>query len=114
MGAATLAVPLCPWCGQGRLVRVRRLPRLSFSQSQRPPLHRSRATLSRQAPEDVPFAKSRLRAETIGAEDVFHDRGILSMYSSDSQAMGRIGEVIIRCWQTAHQMKVQFGSLKGC
>src|SRR5437588_8453010 len=69
--------------------------------------------LSRQVPEDVAFAESRIRPETIGAEDVLHDRGVLSMYSSDSQAMGRIGEVIIRCWQTAHKMKVQFGALKG-
>jgi urease subunit alpha len=69
--------------------------------------------LSRKVPEDVAFAESRIRGETIGAEDVFHDRGILSMYSSDSQAMGRIGEVIIRCWQTAHKMKVQFGPLAG-
>ena len=67
--------------------------------------------LSRKIPEDVAFAESRIRAETIGAEDVFHDRGIISMYSSDSQAMGRIGEIIIRCWQTAHKMKVQFGPL---
>src|SRR5579883_489299 len=67
--------------------------------------------LSRKIPEDVAFAESRIRAETIGAEDVFHDRGIISMYSSDSQAMGRVGEVILRCWQTAHKMKVQFGSL---
>src|SRR5262249_43942732 len=58
-------------------------------------------------------AESRIRGSTIGAEDVFHDRGILSMYSSDSQAMGRIGESIIRCWQTAHKMKVQFGPLAG-
>ncbi len=69
--------------------------------------------LSRKVPEDVAFAESRIRAETIGAEDVLHDRGILSMYSSDSQAMGRIGEVILRCWQTAHKMKVQFGALAG-
>ncbi len=69
--------------------------------------------LSRKIPEDVAFAESRIRPETIGAEDVFHDRGILSMYSSDSQAMGRIGEVIIRCWQTAHKMKVQFGPGEG-
>src|SRR5271165_2979504 len=67
--------------------------------------------LSRSVPEDVAFAESRIRAETIGAEDVFHDRGIISMYSSDSQAMGRIGETIIRYWQTAHKMKVQFGPL---
>ena len=67
--------------------------------------------LSRDIPEDVAFAESRIRAETIGAEDVFHDRGIISMISSDSQAMGRIGEVIVRIWQTAHKMKVQFGPL---
>ncbi|QVL34090.1 urease subunit alpha [Telmatocola sphagniphila] len=67
--------------------------------------------LSRSVPEDVAFAESRIRPETIGAEDVLHDRGILSMFSSDSQAMGRIGEVIIRCWQTAHKMKAQFGTL---
>ncbi len=64
--------------------------------------------LSRSIPEDVAFAESRIRAETIGAEDVFHDRGIISMMSSDSQAMGRIGEAIVRCWQTAHKMKVQW------
>ena len=69
--------------------------------------------LSRKVPEDVAFAESRIRAETIGAEDVLHDHGIISMYSSDSQAMGRIGEIIIRCWQTAHKMKVQFGALAG-
>jgi urease subunit alpha len=69
--------------------------------------------LSRSIPEDVAFAESRIRAETIGAEDVFHDRGILSMMSSDSQAMGRIGEAIVRTWQTAHKMKVQFGPLAG-
>ena len=69
--------------------------------------------LSRDIPEDVAFAESRIRAETIGAEDVFHDRGIISMMSSDSQAMGRIGEAIVRCWQTAHKMKVQLGSLDG-
>src|SRR5438132_1564133 len=67
--------------------------------------------LSRSVPEDVAFAESRIRAETIAAEDVLHDRGALSMLSSDSQAMGRIGEVIIRTWQTAHKMKVQFGPL---
>ena len=59
------------------------------------------------------FAESRIRAETIGAEDVFHDRGIISMMSSDSQAMGRIGEAIVRTWQTAHKMKVQLGPLAG-
>ena len=69
--------------------------------------------LDREVPEDVAFAESRIRAETIGAEDVFHDRGIISIVSSDSQAMGRIGEVIVRCWQTAHKMKVQFGPLTG-
>jgi urease subunit alpha len=69
--------------------------------------------LSRSIPEDVAFAESRIRAETIGAEDVFHDRGILSIMSSDSQAMGRIGEAIVRTWQTAHKMKVQFGPLAG-
>src|SRR5262249_2694266 len=56
---------------------------------------------------------SRIRAETIGAEDVFHDRGIISIMSSDSQAMGRIGEAIVRTWQTAHKMKVQFGPAQG-
>jgi urease subunit alpha len=69
--------------------------------------------LSRSIPEDVAFAESRIRAETIGAEDVFHDRGILSIMSSDSQAMGRIGEAIVRTWQTAHKMKLQFGPLAG-
>jgi urease subunit alpha len=69
--------------------------------------------LSRDIPEDVSFAESRIRAETIGAEDVFHDRGIISMMSSDSQAMGRIGEAIVRTWQTAHKMKVQTGALAG-
>ncbi len=69
--------------------------------------------LSRSVPEDVAFAESRIRAETIAAEDILHDRGALSMISSDSQAMGRIGEVIIRTWQTAHKMKVQFGPLSG-
>jgi urease subunit alpha len=69
--------------------------------------------LSRDIPEDVAFAESRIRAETIGAEDVFHDRGIISMTSSDSQAMGRIGEAIVRTWQTAHKMKVQYGALAG-
>ena len=68
--------------------------------------------LSRSVPEDVAFAESRIRAETIAAEDILHDRGALSMLSSDSQAMGRIGEVVLRTWQTAHKMKVQFGALK--
>lgn len=62
-------------------------------------------------PEDVAFADSRIRKETIAAEDIFHDRGAFSMISSDSQAMGRVGEVITRTWQTAHKMKTQFGLL---
>ncbi len=64
-------------------------------------------------PEDVAFAESRIRRETIAAEDILHDLGALSMISSDSQAMGRVGEVIIRTWQTAHKMKQQRGSLPG-
>ncbi len=64
-------------------------------------------------PEDVAFADSRIRAETIAAEDILHDMGAFSMMSSDSQAMGRVGEVIIRTWQTAHKMKVQRGKLPG-
>jgi urease subunit alpha len=64
-------------------------------------------------PEDVAFAESRIRKETIAAEDILHDLGALSMMSSDSQAMGRVGEVIIRTWQTAHKMKQQRGSLAG-
>lgn len=63
--------------------------------------------------EDLAFAESRIRRETIAAEDVLHDLGAISMFSSDSQAMGRVGEVIIRCWQTAHKMKQQRGSLPG-
>ncbi|MCB1823816.1 MAG: urease subunit alpha, partial [Candidatus Competibacteraceae bacterium] len=62
-------------------------------------------------PEDVAFADSRIRRETIAAEDILHDLGAFSMISSDSQAMGRVGEVITRTWQTAHKMKVQRGSL---
>jgi urease subunit alpha len=62
-------------------------------------------------PEDVAFAESRIRPETIAAEDLLHDLGAFSMMSSDSQAMGRVGEVIIRTWQTANKMKVQFGRL---
>ncbi|MBD1891753.1 urease subunit alpha [Coleofasciculus sp. FACHB-SPT9] len=62
-------------------------------------------------PEDVAFAESRIRRETIAAEDILHDLGAFSMISSDSQAMGRVGEVIIRTWQTAHKMKVQRGNL---
>ncbi len=63
--------------------------------------------------EDVAFAESRIRKETIAAEDILHDLGAFSMMSSDSQAMGRVGEVIIRTWQAAHKMKVQRGALKG-
>ena len=69
--------------------------------------------LDSKIPEDVAFAESRIRPETIAAEDCLHDLGAISMMSSDSQAMGRIGEVIIRTWQTAHKMKVQFGALAG-
>ena len=61
--------------------------------------------------EDLAFAESRIRKETIAAEDVLHDIGAISMFSSDSQAMGRVGEVIMRCWQTAHKMKQQRGKL---
>ncbi len=64
-------------------------------------------------PEDVAFAESRIRRETIAAEDILHDLGALSMMSSDSQAMGRVGEVILRTWQTAHKMKLQRGALPG-
>ena len=67
--------------------------------------------LNPQVPEDVAFAESRIRPETIAAEDILHDMGVLSMLSSDSQAMGRIGEVVTRTWQTAHKMKVQRGPL---
>ncbi len=63
--------------------------------------------------EDVAFAESRIRKETIAAEDILHDLGAFSMISSDSQAMGRVGEVIVRTWQTAHKMKVQRGALPG-
>ena len=63
--------------------------------------------------EDIAFAESRIRRETIAAEDILHDLGALSMFSSDSQAMGRVGEVILRCWQTAHKMKLQRGALLG-
>lgn len=62
-------------------------------------------------PEDAAFADSRIRRETIAAEDILQDMGVISMISSDSQAMGRVGEVIIRTWQTAHKMKVQRGPL---
>lgn len=64
-------------------------------------------------PEDVAFAESRIRKETIAAEDILHDLGAFSIISSDSQAMGRVGEVIVRTWQTAHKMKVQRGRLAG-
>jgi urease subunit alpha len=64
-------------------------------------------------PEDLAFAESRIRKETIAAEDILQDLGALSMMSSDSQAMGRVGEVIIRTWQTAHKMKLQRGALAG-
>jgi urease subunit alpha len=67
--------------------------------------------LDNKIPEDVAFAGSRIRPETIAAEDVLHDMGIFSMMSSDSQAMGRIGEVITRTWQTAHKMKEERGAL---
>jgi urease subunit alpha len=67
--------------------------------------------LSPKIPEDVAFAESRIRRETIAAEDILHDLGVFSMMSSDSQAMGRIGETTLRCWQTAHKMKVQRGPL---
>jgi urease subunit alpha len=63
--------------------------------------------------EDLAFAESRIRRETIAAEDILHDLGAISMFSSDSQAMGRVGEVVIRCWQTAHKMKSQRGKLPG-
>ncbi|HIL71771.1 MAG TPA: urease subunit alpha, partial [Verrucomicrobia bacterium] len=67
--------------------------------------------LDSRIPEDVAFAESRIRPETIAAEDRLHDMGVFSIMSSDSQAMGRVGEVICRTWQTAHKMKVQFGKL---
>ena len=69
--------------------------------------------LDSRIPEDVAFADSRIRPETIAAEDILHDRGVISMMSSDSQAMGRVGETIIRTWQTADKMKRQFGPLAG-
>ena len=67
--------------------------------------------LDKAIPEDVAFAESRIRRETIAAEDILHDRGAFSIIASDSQAMGRVGEVIIRTWQTAHKMKLQRGRL---
>ena len=63
--------------------------------------------LNASIPEDIAFADSRIRKETIAAEDVLQDMGVFSMISSDSQAMGRVGEVIIRTWQVAHRMKEQ-------
>ncbi|WBU59862.1 urease subunit alpha [Paracoccus albus] len=69
--------------------------------------------LDRSIPEDVAFAESRIRRETIAAEDILHDLGAFSIISSDSQAMGRVGEVITRTWQTAHKMKQQRGRLEG-
>jgi urease subunit alpha len=69
--------------------------------------------LNPRVPEDIAFAESRIRRETIAAEDILHDMGAISIMSSDSQAMGRVGEVIIRTWQTAHKMKVQRGPLAG-
>ena len=67
--------------------------------------------LDRHVPEDVAFAESRIRKETMAAEDILHDMGALSIMSSDSQAMGRVGEVVVRTWQTADKMKKQFGRL---
>ncbi len=67
--------------------------------------------LNPRVPEDIAFAESRIRRETIAAEDILHDMGAISIMSSDSQAMGRVGEVIIRSWQTAHKMKLQRGHL---
>ena len=69
--------------------------------------------LDKEIPEDVAFAESRIRGETIAAEDILHDLGAISMMSSDSQAMGRVGEVITRTWQTAHKMREQRGALGG-
>src|SRR6202044_3572842 len=64
-------------------------------------------------PEDLAFAESRIRPSTIAAEDILHDMGAISMIGSDSQAMGRIGEVVLRTWQTAHVMKERRGALTG-
>ena len=66
--------------------------------------------LDSRIPEDVALAESRIRRETSAAEDILHDLGAFSMIASDSQAMGRVGEVITRTWQTAHKMKVQRGA----
>lgn len=69
--------------------------------------------LDKSIPEDIAFADSRIRAETVAAEDVLHDTGAISMMSSDSQAMGRIGEVVTRTWRTADKMKQVRGPLEG-
>ena len=68
--------------------------------------------LDKSIPEDVAFAESRIRKETIAAEDILHDMGAFSIIASDSQAMGRVGEVIIRTWQTAHKMKTTKRTIK--
>ena len=80
---------------------------LSASRRREPRSHHLNPSL----PEDAAFADSRIRRETIAAEDILQDMGVISMISSDSQAMGRVGEVITRAWQTAHKMKVQRGPL---
>lgn len=67
--------------------------------------------LDKNIPEDIAFAESRIRGETIAAEDILHDMGAISIMASDSQAMGRVGEVVTRTWQTADKMKMQRGSL---
>ena len=69
--------------------------------------------LDSKVPEDIAFADSRIRKQTIAAEDILHDMGIFSMMSSDTMAMGRIGEVVTRTWQTASKMKVQRGIMEG-
>ena len=69
--------------------------------------------LDKSIPEDVAFAESRIRGETIAAEDILHDLGAISIMGSDSQAMGRVGEVITRTWQTADKMRQQRGILQG-
>ena len=69
--------------------------------------------LDKNIPEDVAFAESRIRGETIAAEDILHDLGAISIMASDSQAMGRVGEVVTRTWQTADKMKRQRGALPG-
>lgn len=69
--------------------------------------------LNPSVPEDIAFADSRIRRETIAAEDILQDMGVFSMMSSDAQAMGRIGEVVLRTWQTADKMKMQMGTMKG-